>query len=136
MNYHYHEGAAIKHYQQVGNHAAIATENPHHLVTSLLEGAIERIVLAKGHVNGGAIKEKDKCIRSAMSIIDGLRIALNKDAGGDIAANLDRLYDYMNRKLLEANLRNDIAVLDEVQGLLSQLKDAWGSIGASAPTGG
>ncbi|MDV7398396.1 flagellar export chaperone FliS, partial [Arthrospira platensis SPKY1] len=51
--------------------------------------------------------------------------------GGDIAANLDRLYDYMQRRLVEANLRSDIALLDEVAELLRPVKEAWDAIGGA-----
>jgi flagellar protein FliS len=63
-----------------------------------------------------------------MNIIQGLRSSLDKDKGGDIAENLDSLYEYMGRRLLEANVNNDIAILDEVYGLLAEIKQGWDGI--------
>jgi flagellar protein FliS len=76
----------------------------------------------------GAIPEKGTQIGLVISIIDGLRVSLDKQAGGELAENLDRLYDYMMRRLLEANVRNEPAYLDEVANLLREVKDAWNAI--------
>ena len=73
---------------------------------------------------------KGSAISKAISIIDnGLRASLDKEAGGEIAANLDALYDYMSRRLLHANLKNDVTIIDEVHGLLADLRGAWVEIG-------
>jgi flagellar protein FliS len=65
-----------------------------------------------------------------MNIIQGLRTSLDAEKGGDIAANLDSLYEYMGRRLLEANMNNDTAILDEVNTLLSEIKLGWDGIPA------
>jgi len=72
--------------------------------------------------------KKGENISVAISILDGLRISLDKSAGGEIAQNLDDLYDYMGRVLLKANLKNDPSLLDEVAGLLNEIKSAWDAI--------
>lgn len=129
MNNGYAAGA-IRQYQQVVNQTATVCDNPHRLVTLLLEGAVDRLALAKGHAAQGVIHEKDRHIRSVMAIVDGLRMSLNRKAGGGIAENLDQLYDYMNRRLLEANLKNDPSMMDEVIALLNEIKSGWVAIGS------
>ena len=64
----------------------------------------------------------------AISIIDGLRASLNLDKGGALAGNLDGLYEYMTRTLVEANLRNDADKLTEVESLLNQIRGGWKGI--------
>ncbi len=119
---------AIRHYQQVVNQTASVCDSPHRLVTLLMDGAIDRLAQAKGHIAQGVVHEKDRNIRSVMDIIDGLRISLNREAGGEIAQNLDQLYDYMNRRLLEANLKDDVSTVEEVIGLLQEIRSGWVAI--------
>lgn len=71
--------------------------------------------------------KKSRMINSAIDIVGGLQDSLNTDTG-ELALNLERLYDYMLRRLFEANARNDEAILDEVAGLLSQIKSSWDAI--------
>ena len=119
---------ALNQYRKVGVQAGIADASPHRLIQMLLEGALDKVHAAKGHMERGETAAKGKHISWAISIIDGLRASLDPSAGGDMAANLDALYDYMNRQLLHANLRNDAAVLDEVARLLSEIKQGWDAI--------
>ena len=124
MNYSQNSKGASQ-YKQVGAQSGVESATPHRLIQMLLEGALEKINLAKGYMQRGDTAMKGTHISWAISIIDGLRMSLDKDAGGEIAANLDSLYDYMGRRLVEANLRNDIKMLDEVSGLLIEIKSAW-----------
>ncbi|HIO14714.1 MAG TPA: flagellar protein FliS, partial [Chromatiales bacterium] len=64
----------------------------------------------------------------AVSIINGLRMSLDKTQGGEIAQNLDDLYDYMSRRLMEVSRDNDLAKLDEVTSLILEVKSAWDAI--------
>ena len=61
-------------------------------------------------------------------LIDNLNASLDLEQGGEIAANLRELYGYACRRLLEANVRNDAAMLDEVAGLLREIKSAWDAL--------
>ncbi len=100
--------------------------SPHQLITMLFEGAMERISRAIGHLERDEIAAKGECLNRATGIIDHLRHSLNGGAGdGEVAGNLDALYDYMLQRLTEANLRNDSAVMVEVRDLLAQLRDGW-----------
>lgn len=122
---------AARQYVTVGTEASVAEADPHRLIQLLLEGSIVRIMAAKDHLQHGEIARKGECIGQAMSIIDGLRASLNTEAGGEIARNLDNLYEYMSHRLLEANLKNDAVCLDEVTRLLGEIKGAWASIAPS-----
>jgi len=118
----------ISQYRQVGVQTGVEAASPHKLIKLLIEGAIEKVQLARGHLERSEIQRKCEMVSWAMQIIDGLRGSLDMNAGGDIAANLDALYDYMLRRLLEGNLRNDVAALDEVVKLLNELRAGWNSI--------
>jgi flagellar protein FliS len=117
-------------YAKVGMETGVAAANPHTLVVMLFEGAMVAVSSAIQHMQAGDIEKKGASISKAIMIIDaGLRASLNKDAGGGLALNLDSLYEYMSRRLLIANLKNQPQVLEEVYQLLKGLKTAWEAIG-------
>lgn len=117
----------IKEYQSVGTQTSIVDADPHRLIQLLFEGAAARIASAKGHIERQELDKKSAQINSAINIIGGLQESLNFDAG-ELAYNLEKLYDYMIRRLFEANVRNSVEMLDEVNGLLLQIKSAWDEI--------
>jgi len=117
----------IKQYQSVSTETSIMDADPHKLIQLLFEGALARISTAKGHMERKEYDRKSKMINSAIDIIGGLQDSLNMETG-ELAMNLERLYDYMIRRLFEANARNDLSILDEVSGLLTQIKSAWDEI--------
>jgi flagellar secretion chaperone FliS len=112
-------------YGRIGLEAEVASASPHRLVEMLLDGALARIAKAQVHLERGETAEKGATISFAMQIIDGLRASLDMQRGGEIAANLDRLYDYMLRRLLEANLHGSSEMLTEVSGLLQEIRSGW-----------
>ena len=117
-------------YANVGLETGIASASPHKLIVMLYDGALVALLSAKTNIAAGNIAAKGSAISKAISIIDnGLRASLDKNAGGEIATNLDALYDYMSRRLLHANLKNDVTIIDEVHGLLADLRGAWVAIG-------
>jgi flagellar protein FliS len=117
-------------YANVGLETGIASASPHKLIVMLYDGALVALLSAKTNIATNNIAGKGAAISKAITIIDnGLRASLDKSAGGEIAANLDALYDYMSRRLLHANLKNDVAIIDEVHGLLADLRGAWVEIG-------
>jgi flagellar protein FliS len=120
--------SAMKQYQQVSVHSGIMDASPHRLVQMLMEGALEKIALAKGNMTNNEIANKGENISKAIAIIGGLQSSLNKDAGGEIAENLNSLYDYMSHRLVIANLRNDESILDEIAGLMVEIKMGWDGI--------
>jgi flagellar protein FliS len=117
-------------YANVGLETGIAAASPHKLIVMLYDGALVALLGAKNSMAAGNIAAKGSSISKAITIIDnGLRASLDKEAGGEIAANLDALYDYMSRRLLQANLKNDAGIVDEVHRLLADLRGAWVTIG-------
>lgn len=102
--------------------------SPHRIIQMLMDGALSKIATAKGCIERNDFAEKGRQITWAMNIISGLQSGLDAEKGGEIAANLDSLYDYMVRRLLEANAKSDIEILDEVGQLLLEIKDGWDNI--------
>ena len=120
---------ALSAYGQASIDLVVETASPHQLIVMLYEGAIKSVISAKFYTEQGMIAEKGTAISKAISIIDdGLRLALDRDVGGELVENLDQLYEYLSFKLLQANLNNDIDSLGQVLELLNQLKEAWQAI--------
>jgi flagellar protein FliS len=121
--------AAISAYKDVGIETSVLGADPHQLTTMLFEGALLAISNAKHDMVEKNHATKGKSISKAIAIIgEGLNASLDKKVGGELAQNLSSLYDYMVQRLVHANVTNDPAVLDEISGLLTELKDAWESI--------
>jgi flagellar protein FliS len=117
-------------YAKVGMETSVISASPHKLIVLLYDGALTAIKSAASHMAAGNIVEKGASVSKAIDIINnGLRASLDKKAGGEIASNLDALYVYMTERLLMASLQNKTALLDEVQTLLADLRDAWAQIG-------
>ena len=119
---------AMKQYQTVNVHAQVTEADPHRLIQMLLEGGLQRIAQAKGAMEYGNTALKGELIGKAMGIIGGLRDAVDTEKGGEIAANLDNLYAFMQQRLSQANLKNDPAMLEEVAKLLREIKEGWDGI--------
>ena len=127
---------AVNAYAQVGVETGAMSASPHQLIVMLYDGARAAIARAKLHLAAGDVAAKGNAISKSIDIIDnGLRAVLDHNAGGDVAADLERLYDYMSRQLMLANLRNDEALLDQVDSLLQDLSSAWAQIGNPAANG-
>jgi len=120
--------SAIKQYQQVSISSSVMGASPHRLVQMLMEGALERIALARESMARNEIAMKGQNIGHAIQIVGGLQGSLNEEAGGEIAGNLSNLYDYMVNRLLVANSQNDESILDEVSGLMVEIKMGWDSM--------
>jgi len=112
-------------YKDIGVHTGVESASAHKLVLMLMDGAQEKISTAGGHMQRGDLAAKGENIGWAISILGGLRDSLNMEAGGDLAANLDGLYEYMSRRLVEANRDDDPQALHEVQGLLNEIRSGW-----------
>lgn len=121
--------SVIAAYNDVEIETSVLGADPHKLVSMLYEGALLAIARAKHAMQGKRSEAKGPSISKAIAIIgEGLNASLDKNVGGELAQNLSALYDYMVRRLVQANANNDVAVLDEVSALLSELKGAWDSI--------
>lgn len=126
---------ALKAYATVGVDVRVATANPHQLILMLFEGAQVALSDAQRHLQTGDIAKKASALSKAVMIIDGgLKASLDVKSGGELGENLAGLYDYMSNRLLRANLKNDIAAVEEIAKLLAELHDAWKSIGQTPIT--
>ena len=119
-------------YRRLDLEAGVESANPHRLVQLLLEGAITRVGAAAMHLRRGDLARKGEQVGRGLAVIEGLRTSLDHREGGGLAADLERLYDYMARRLLAAHAANDAEGLEEVAALLRTLKSGWDSIGADA----
>jgi len=118
----------------VNKYAAIYTDSvaeeasPHKLIQMLMSGFLMRVNTAKGAILRKDYQEKSIQISKAAGIIGGLIDGLDLTKGGDIAANLNSLYDYINERLFRASAENNIDILDEVSGLMREVQSAWDAI--------
>lgn len=120
--------AFADHYRQTRVSSAVLDADPHRLIGLMLAAARERARLASACMERGDMVRKGVAIGEASAIIAGLNSALDLRAGGEIASGLAALYDYAQRRLVEANARNDSAPLAEVDSLLADIESAWNAI--------
>ena len=118
----------IKHYQREALKTRLASADPFEVTQMLMEGALESMKVAKINIQNNDLENKSKFIAKATSIIDTLRLSLNHDVGGELSSNLESLYLYMSDSLLKSSINNDIAKIEEVIELLSNIKVAWDQI--------
>ncbi|MDX1489669.1 MAG: flagellar export chaperone FliS [Pseudohongiellaceae bacterium] len=120
--------SALAQYKKINTESGLEGASPHRLIELLFNCAIDRLAQAKGAMQREDIPLKGLMLGKAVSIIGGLQASLDKTHNEELAGNLDALYDYMQRRLLEANLKNDIAMVEEVVALLVPVKEAWEQI--------
>ena len=106
----------------------VITADPKRLVLMCYEGAIENLKIGKQRYIEKDYEGKGKAITKAQDIINELLCSLDFEKGGAIAKNLDSLYNYMSRRIIHADVNNDIKTIDEVIGMLNELKSAWEDI--------
>jgi len=124
-------------YRQVGTETGVSDASPHRLIALLFDGCVDALAQARGAMRAGQPEAKGRAIGRAVRIIDeGLRASLNLNDGGGLAADLHSLYGYLTMRLTLANLRNDESILDECQGLLAPLRQAWLDIAPRVTTTG
>ncbi len=128
-----YNNSGVQAYQKVGLESAVLSASPHQLVVMLFDGAHSALVRARLFLEQGNIPAKGEALSKAINIIDnGLKAGLNMEVESDLPKNLAALYDYMVRRLLHANLRNDAEAIVEVEVLLNNIADAWKQIGPNA----
>lgn len=114
-------------YQQ-NSVAGVEDADPHHLVGKLLDGAIDRISQARGHLVHGNTAAKGVCISKAVAIIGELRDSLDHKVDPTFSQRLESLYEYVTRRLLFAQLNDDLRALDEATQLLAPVREGWQGI--------
>ena len=123
---------ALAQYNRIGTVSAVEDASPHRLIQLLLDAGLERIAHARRALEAGDVAARGLAIGKALDIVAGLRGSLNFEAGGEIATNLDALYEYLERRLLQANLEADAGMLDEAATLLRQVQEGWDGIADAA----
>jgi flagellar secretion chaperone FliS len=125
----YNSQEALKQYRELGLETQINNATPHRLIQMLMEGALERLVAAQSAMERGDTAAKGVLIGKALAIISGLRSSLDMSIEEThLPENLDNLYDYMARRLLEASTFNKVDLVAEVVGLLRTVKSGWDGI--------
>lgn len=114
-------------YQKLATETSVAGASPHRLIQMLFEGALQALARAQGAMDRNDMTIKGEQLSKAIEIVGGLRGALNSDEG-ELPYNLDRLYEYIQLKLVEANQKNDARLIIEAVGLLQTLKEGWDGI--------
>lgn len=116
---------AYQSYHAVNLDAQTARASPVQLVLILMDGLLEEIARVRAHIEAGRYEQKAAGLDRCIEILNGLSSSLDADAGGEVVADLGRLYDYCAWRLYSAGLRLDSVLLDEVTGLLETLKGGW-----------
>ncbi|WP_077619679.1 flagellar export chaperone FliS [Bacillus sinesaloumensis] len=102
---------------------SVTTASPGELTLMLYNGCIKFIKLGRQAIEENNIEVKNINLQKAQNIVREFMVTLNMDV--DVSKNMMAMYDYMNRRLMEANLKNDVAILDEVEGLVTDFRDTW-----------
>jgi len=111
--------SAYKSYQQ----NSVLTATPGELTLMLYNGCIKFIRQGKLAISEDNIENKNTYIQKAQNIIRELMVTL--DQKQPVAKSMMQMYDYMNRRLIEANIKNDMTILDEVEGFVAEFRDTW-----------
>ncbi|MCA1176394.1 MULTISPECIES: flagellar export chaperone FliS [unclassified Pantoea] len=113
-------------YAKIGVESSVMSANQQQLITLLFDGATSALIRARLFMQDGNIQGKGNSISKAINIIEsGLKQGLDEQSTDELTVNLLGLYTYMVRRLIQANLRNDVEALEEVEGLLRNIADAW-----------
>jgi flagellar protein FliS len=123
---------ALRQYQKVSGVAQTSEASPHRLVQMLMQGGLDRIAQAKGAIARNDVAQKGVLIGKAIGIIGGLREGLDLEHQAEALADIDSLYAYMSKRLVEANVKSDPEILNEVARLLITVKEGWDAIGDQA----
>ena len=126
-------GFGAKAYSKLGLETDVITGEPHRLIMMLFDGALLCIQRGKTHLAARRIADKCRAIGTAIEIVDmGLRASVDTRPDPEFAGRLLGLYRYVTMRLLQANLRNDVAALDEAGKILGDLRNAWMQIAPNA----
>ena len=119
-------------YRRVEAGGSLSDASPHRVVQVMYQTVLDRVAMAKGHMQRREIASKAAAIRKALVIIEALQLNLDRDRGGDVAENLNSLYEYMMELLVKANADDRPELLDEVSQLMIEIKSGWDAIAPAA----
>ncbi|MGM0632645.1 MAG: flagellar export chaperone FliS [Pseudomonadota bacterium] len=128
----YGNKAALAQYQKINTESAVNGADPHRLIQLLMAGGLERLAQARYALEQNDLAAKGERLGKALSIIGGLQAALDREQAPELCDNLDNLYGYMQRRLLQANIDNDAAGIEEVRDLLQTIKSGWDELTPAA----
>lgn len=112
-------------YKKVSVESRVESASPHELISLLFDALLASLSAAKAHMAASNIEGKSQAITKSTRIItEGLKGSLDPQ-GGELSQNLGLLYDYCVAQLMQAHLKNDIALVDEVIGLMAPVADTW-----------
>ena len=113
-------------YAQIGVESAVMSASQQQLVTMLFDGVLSALVRARLFMQDNNQQGKGVSLSKAINIIEnGQRVSLDEESKDELTQNLIALYSYMVRRLLQANLRNDVSAVEEVEALMRNIADAW-----------
>ncbi|QXO18093.1 MULTISPECIES: flagellar export chaperone FliS [Vibrio] len=121
---------SLQAYKKVSVDSQLSAASPHKIVQMLMGGAIERLIQGKAAMLQGHIPVKGERLGKALEIVISLRSCLSMNDGGEIAENLDQLYEFMITQITTANYENDPQPIDDVIDILREIKSAWDQIPA------
>lgn len=119
---------SLQAYKKVSIDSQLNSASPHKVIQMLLDGAIERLIQAKVAIENNDTALKGDRLCKGLDIILSLRGSLSIESGGEIAKNLDSLYEYMIRQISLANLENNSSLINECVHILGEIKSAWEQI--------
>jgi flagellar protein FliS len=102
---------------------SVTTASPGELTLMLYNGCLKFLHKAKLAIQEKNIQEKNTNLQKAQSIIGELMSTLNMDV--EVSKQLLPLYEFLNRRLIEANIQNDVAIIEEVEGFVTEFRDTW-----------
>lgn len=114
---------AIKNPYESYQQNAVTTASPGEMTLMLYNGCLKFMNLARNAILENNIEQKNLNLQKAQNIISELMVTLNMDI--EISKNMMSLYDFINRQLIDANLKNDVAILDEAAALVTEFRDTW-----------
>lgn len=128
MGLYMYKSKGIQAYRKDSIKSDLASADPHRVIQLLMQGALEKLALGKGCIERSDWEGKAAALTRASEIINALRDALDRDVNPELVDNLESLYEYMIVRITEASIAKDTSILDQVMGLLLQIKGAWDQI--------
>ncbi|MPY24908.1 flagellar export chaperone FliS [Shewanella psychropiezotolerans] len=119
---------SLQSYRKVSLESEISVASPHRVIQMMFEGALQRLAQSRYAIENNDLQNKGVYIGKAIGIVNGLNNSLNMDEGGDISSNLSDLYDFMLRRISEANINSDVQAIDDVCEILRTIKEGWDAI--------